>query len=118
MFNTVHRKTFELPTESPIVRPDLSFSIKEIQQKFTMHQLVVENEKVQNNYLLSSDSDEFDSAPAEVPQNYDLVNAYADSNRLRAARLAMLDVVRNGKNPHKVAKEPISEPTADAPKTE
>lgn len=118
MFKTVHRKTFELPTESPIVRPDLSFSIKEIQQKFTMHQLVVENEKVQSNYLLSPDSDEFDSTPAEVPQNYDLVNAYADSNRLRSARMDLLDVVRNGKNPRKSATEPISDPTPNEPKAE
>lgn len=97
MFKVVHRKTFALPTESDIVRPDLSFSIKEIQQKFTLQHLILNNRNVQDNYLLSPNSDDFDSPSVETPQNYDLADAFSDTHRVYNARKSFVDGIRNNK---------------------
>lgn len=91
MFNTVHSQKFEVPTQSDVVRPDLSFTIKEIQQRFTLHQIIANGKDSNKNYLLSSDSNEFDSPAVNLPQNYDLVNAYADSNRVYNARMHFIN---------------------------
>ena len=94
MFNTVHSQTFDVPTQSDVVRPDLSFTLKEIQQKFTLHQIIANGNDTTKNYLLSPDSNEFDSPSVNLRQNYDLVDAYADSNRIYHARRDFVNSIR------------------------
>lgn len=104
MWNNRNYEKFKVSEESN-VRPDLSFTIQEIKQKFTLQQILINSKDVENNYLLDASSNDFDCPPVEVRQNYDLVDAYADSNRLYSARLAF----KQSLNPPKITVSDVKE---------
>ena len=110
-----------LPEDNPAVLPDLSFTVQEICNKFTLQRVILDSKNAEANYLLDSRSNDFDSVPANVPQGYDLVDARADALRVTNARLAYIDELRRSKEPAKavseepakaVSKEPETEPSA------
>lgn len=86
-----------LPENNPAVLPDLSFTVQEIVNKFTLQRVILESQNASPNYLLSSGSNEFDSAPTNIPQGYDLVNARADALRATTARLDYIRALRSAK---------------------
>lgn len=86
-----------LPEDNPAVLPDLSFTVQEICSKFTLQRVILESKNAEANYLLDSRSNDFDSAPANIPQGYDLVDARADALRVTNARLAYIDELRRSK---------------------
>ena len=86
-----------LPEDNPAVLPDLSFTVQEICNKFTLQRVILESKNAEANYLLDSRSNDFDSAPSNVPQGYDLVDARADALRVTNARLAYIDELRRSK---------------------
>lgn len=105
-----------LPEDNPAVLPDLSFTVQEICNKFTLQRVILESKNAEVNYLLDSSSNDFDSVPTNVPQGYDLVDARADALRVTNARLAYIDKLRRSKKSPEAA--PQATQTEASPKTE
>ena len=98
-----------LPEDNPAVLPDLSFTVQEICNKFTLQRVILESKNAEANYLLDSRSNDFDSAPANIPQGYDLADARADALRVTNARLAYINSLRLSKESAKVSSEETKE---------
>lgn len=100
-----------LPEDNPAVLPDLSFTVQEICNKFTLQRVILESKNAEANYLLDSRSNDFDSAPANISQGYDLVDARADALRVTNARLAYINHLRRSKESVKSSSEETKEET-------
>lgn len=100
-----------LPEDNPAVLPDLSFTVQEICNKFTLQRVILESKNAEANYLLDSRSNDFDSAPANIPQGYDLADARADALRVTNARLAYINSLRRSKESVKTSSAETKEET-------
>lgn len=85
-------------TVRPVVRPDLSFTVKEIAKRFTLQNIIMQSHNSNPLYNGDATDNDFDQPAVNVPQMYDLVDARADTMRVLEARKAVSEAMQNKKN--------------------
>ena len=91
-------KKHDCTTAHLIVRPELSFTIKEIAQRFTLQNIIAEGQRSNPIYNGDSTDVDFDQPSVNVPPMYDLVDARDDTMRVLQARQAVFEAMRNKQN--------------------
>lgn len=81
-------------TVRPVVRPDLSFTVKEIAKRFTLQNIILQSQNSNPLYNGDANDNDFDQPAVNVPQMYDLVDARADTMRVLGARKAVSDALK------------------------
>ena len=86
--------TFSKGEEKSLTRPEMSFTIKEIKERFTLHQLVRDGINANPQYMLDATSDEFDAPAINVTETYDILDARDSALRAQRARMDILNFQR------------------------
>lgn len=90
-------KKHDCTTVRPIVRPDLSFTIKEISKRFTLHNIIDASHRSNPIYNGDSNDVDFDQPSVNVPPMYDLVDARNDTMRVVNARNQVVEAMKKKK---------------------
>lgn len=94
-------------TVRPVVRPDLSFTVKEIAKRFTLQNIIIQSQNSKPLYNGDATDNDFDQPAVNVPQMYDLVDARADTMRVLEARKAVSEAMLKKKQ------DPAPDPAPD-----
>ena len=102
---SVYRKTkykkndqsFSAGEGKSLTRPEMSFTLKEIKERFTLHQLLRDGQNANPQYMLDATDNDFEAPAVNVTENYDILDARDSALRSQRARMDYLSAKRNSK---------------------